>query len=383
MHSFFRKKSKYNKNMKRNIYFSLFVTLIFVHLFGCESKSSNPESTFDRSKMLENYANNLIKPAFTDLQSQISALKNSADAFNQNTNLASLTTLQNAWENAYIAWQYANTYNIGIASEQGLQKSLWEEIATFPVSATKIENVITNNNANFTDFNRDARGFLAIEYLIFDLNDNNTNIVNSFTNSQNRKTFLTNTIQNIQSRVNTVLNAWNGGYTSEFIQNNRTDVGSSTSIFYNEFVKSFEQIKNLKVGLPLGKKSTQSQVFPDKVEAYYSGKTLKMISNHLTAIENIWRGKAKNGTIGLGFKDYLASVEGGNALINSTETQLNAVKTALNNINTNTRISAQVQNLPANFDNLHTELQKHTRFFKSDMSSLLGIAITFASGDGD
>jgi uncharacterized protein len=40
------------------------------------------------------------------------------------------------------------------------------------------------------------------------------------------------------------------------------------------------------------------------------------------------------------------------------------------------------QNHPT-VDALHTELQKHTRFFKSDMSSLLGIAITFSSGDGD
>ncbi len=362
--------------------YSILFVFLFHIIWACTSNSSTPESTFDRNKMLENYANNLIKPAFVDLQNQITTLKNNADAFVQNANAQNLSNLQNAWENAYTAWQYANAYNIGVASEQGLQKSLWEEVATFPITASKIENAITNNNANFSDFNRDARGFLAVEYLIFSLNDDNTAILTTF-NNPNRKNFLTNAIQSIKSRVDNVLNAWNGGFTSEFVQNNGTDVGSSTSLLYNEFVKSFEQIKNIKVGLPLGKKSTQGQIFPDKVEAYYSGKTLKMLTNHITAIENIWRGKAKNGNVSLGFKDYLANVEGGNALIGATETQITAIKNALNNVATSPRISFQIQNSPTNFDNLYVELQKNVRFFKSDMSSLLGIAITFASGDGD
>ncbi len=373
------------KNTLKNTFVLNFFVLNFIIislLWSCDPKKSEPTNSFDRSKMLENYANNLIKPAFVDLQSQINILKNNADVFVQNANTQNLTNLQTSWENAYTAWQYANAYNIGVASEQGLQKSLWEEIATFPISTTKIENAITNNNANFSDFNRDARGFLAIEYLVFSLNDDNNAILNLFNNS-NRKTFLTNAIQNLKTRVDNVVNAWNGGFTSEFIQNNGTDVGSSTSILYNEFVKSFEQIKNLKVGLPLGKRSSQVQNFPDKVEAYYSGKTLKMLANHIIAIENIWRGKSKNGNIGVGFRDYLASVEGGNALINSTETQLTAIKNALNNVPTNTRISSQIQNSATAFDNLYTELQKNIRFFKSDMSSLLGIAITYASGDGD
>jgi len=36
-----------------------------------------------------------------------------------------------------------------------------------------------------------------------------------------------------------------------------------------------------------------------------------------------------------------------------------------------------------NIEALYHELQIHTRYFKSDMSSLLGITITYSSGDGD
>jgi predicted lipoprotein len=364
--------------MKKSLCIALLATLAF----ACKKKSSEPSDRFDRTKMLENFAQNLIKPAFQELQNQVNILKTATDNFVQNTTLQNLQTLQLAWENAYTTWQYANAYNFGPAGEQGLRKGLIEEIGTFPVSVTKIENFIANNNANFNDFNRDARGFLAVEYLIFDLNGNNADILSNFS-SANRKSFLVGVVNNIKTRVDEVVSAWNGSYYNEFISNAGTDVGSSTSQLYNEFIKSFESIKNYKVGLPLGKRPGQTQAEPTRVEAYYSGKTLKVIGEHLKAIENIWYGKDKNGNDGIGFKEYLESVEGGTTLITSTETQWAIVMDTYKNIPQNPRISEQITSNPTPFDKLHTELQKHTRFFKSDMSSLLGIAITYSSGDGD
>ncbi len=358
------------------------IALLGILAFACKKKNSEPSERFDRSKMLENFAQNLIRPAFEDLKNQVITLKTAAENFVQNTNLQNLQALQSAWESAYTAWQYANAYNFGPAGEQGLRKALVEEIGTFPVSETKIENAIANGNPNLSDFNRDARGFLAIEYLIFDLNGNNDNILNNFA-SANRKNFLIGVVNNIQMRIEEVALAWNGSYFDEFIRNNGTDAGSSTSQLYNEFIKSFESIKNYKVGLPLGKRPGQIQAEPTRLEAYYSGKTLQMIGEHLKAIQNIWYGTDKNGNDGIGFKEYLQSVEGGAALIAATETQWSAVLNAYNAIPQSPRISEQILNSPAAFDKLFTELQKHTRFFKSDMSSLLGITITYSSGDGD
>jgi hypothetical protein len=367
----------------KKIYIPLLICCISLGIFwACENDSKDPDNKFDRKAMLENFADNLVKPAFLDLQTQVSTLKMATDNFTQNVNASNLTAAQTAWENAYISWQFANAYNFGPAGEEGTRKGLIEEIGTFPVSSTKIENAITNNNANFNDFNRDARGFLAIEYLLFDLNNDNAKISNDFA-SQNRKNFLSGAVNNLKSRVDEVVTAFNTTYINEFINNAGTDVGSSTSKFYNEFVRSFESIKNFKLGLPLGRRPGQIQAEPQLVEAYYAGKSVKMIKNHLTAVENIWYGRSKNGTDGIGFKEYLASVEGGNALISSTETQLIAVKNALNAIPETPRLSTQITSNFAIVDNLHTELQKHTRFFKSDMSSILGIAITFSSGDGD
>ncbi len=367
-----------------NKYFRyLLLTLTNLILFSCDSKKDNPTSSnFDRQVMLQNYADNFIKPSFIDLQSKTSVLQATVQTFAQTPSLSNLIEAQTAWENAYLSWQNSNAYNIGAAAEDGLRKSLVEEIGTFPASETMIEANIAANNTSLQDFNRANRGFLAIEYLLFDLKNDNQKILSNFTNP-NRKNYLVAIVGNAKTQIDAVLNAWNGSYRAEFINNTGKESGSSTSVLYNEFIKSYESIKNYKVSLPLGKRPGQTQIEPNKVEAYYSGKSIKMMREHFTNIENIWYGKNKNGVQGIGFKQYLASVEGGTALITATETQLAQVKIALAALPDSPRFSEQLSSNPAVIDNLNTELQKLTRFFKSDMSSLLGISITFMSSDGD
>lgn len=338
------------------------------------------ENKFERSEMLKNYAENLIIPAFKDLKSGITELKAATETFTGSVNEANLKALQDKWANAYTLWQFANAYNFGPAGPKGLNRSLTEEIATYPASGTKIENAVSN--PNFTDFNRDARGFLAIEYLLFDLDKNNQTILTAFDN-EDRKKYLKGAVSNIETRVDEVITEWSGSYFNEFIKNNGTDAGSSTSQLYNEFVKSYETIKNFKIELPLGKRPGQTQVEPHLVEAYYSGKSLKFLKTHVKAIENIYYGISKNGTNGLGFKDYLDNVTGGPALVESTLAQWEKVLSSLNAIPTTSPLSDLIKNNPKPVEDFGVELQKHTRFFKSDMSSMLGIAITYSSGDGD
>lgn len=351
-------------------------------LSACDP-SNGPTDMFDRGAMLQNFADNLIRPAFTDLQSKTTMLRTSVLAFNAEPSVIRLYDMQTAWQEAYFQWQFANAYNFGPAAEEGLQKSLIDEVGTFPVSVAKLEAGASSGNWSLNDSNRDARGFLAIEYLIFGSAATPAGIVEAFSDSSNRKAFLAALADNLNSRNETVNNAWAGAYYAEFINNKGTDVGSSTSHLYNEFVRSFEAIKNFKLGLPLGKRPGQTQSEPQLVEAYYSGQSLECFTLHLTAIENIWYGKNKSGQDGVGFREYLEKVEGGAALITSTETQLAVLHAALAAIPPSPALSEQITAGSTPLENLYTEIQKLTRYFKSDLSSLLGIAITFSSGDGD
>lgn len=356
--------------------------ICFVCLSSCEKKEATDLTTFDRKEMLEFYSSEIIQPAYEDLLNSILVFKTAFGVFQADPNENTLRSLQEKWVSAYTNWQYANGYNFGPAGEQGIQKGLIEEIGTFPVSTTKIEAAILAEAHSFNNFDRDARGFLALEYLIFGKDQTNEAILVELGGSSSRMKHIEALLNHLMTKVEEVSTAWKG-YSSAFISNEGTDAGSSISGLYNEFVRSFESLKNFKVGLPAGKRPGQTGPAPELLEAFYSGQSLEMIKSHFQALEQIYYGQTKSGQIGIGFKDYLLAVEGGKELVFQTEEQLQNVKNALLQIPANASFSALVAQNDPSIEALFIELQKHTRFFKSDMSSLLGISITFSSGDGD
>jgi hypothetical protein len=348
---------------------------------ACDSnQSKGGDEGFDRSALLEHHAKNMIQPAFSALAEKTLALQSASSTFRSSSTEANLLLVQKAWKEAALAWQSANGFNFGPAGEEGLRKGLVEEIGTFPIAALKIENSINSGQWNTADFNRDARGLLAIEYLLYGENKTSAEIVAGFVGNTKRRDFLFALAEDVHKRVSEVNNTWKT-YSAEFVRNAGTDVGSSTSILYNEFVRSYEALKNFKVGVPLGKRAGQTKSEPQLVEAYYSGLSLDLLRAHFTALENLWYGRST--VSGPSFRSYLESTVGGKELIASTEAQLNLVRQAFSAVSNTPNLAEQIKTSPAKLEALHTELQKLTRFFKSDMSSLLGIAITFSSGDGD
>lgn len=367
--------------MKKYTILAFLSTFFFVLACNKTETIEDKSATFDRTAFLQNMANTIIKPNFAALKTKTDALDLAVQKFAAESNDANLVATQTAWEDAYTIWQHCNAFNFGPA-EFPVFGTLNENIGIFPVNTTKIEDNIKNNNLSFDNFFRDTRGFLALDYLLFDL-DGNTKVLAKYGTAANiRKQYVKNVSADIKKKVDEVNTGW-ATYSNTFLANNGTDAGSSTSYLYNEFIKSFESIKNFKVMLPAGKRVGQTKAEPEKVEAYYSGKSVKFLKEHLKAIENIWLGRTIDGKDGVGFEEYLSSVTGGKDLITSTKTQLLAVNTAINTIPTTTRLSQTIEKDLSLVDKAGIELQKQTRFFKSDMSSLLGIAITFSSGDGD
>lgn len=334
----------------------LFLMLIFT---ACQPSGDPVNQTkFDRTAFLKNYAEKFIIPGYGNFLSQLELLKAS---------LSDKEASRTQWINTYEAFLQINAFNLGPAEEQVIQKSLTEEIATFPVKVSVINEKLNSGNFGFDDFQRDTRGLLALEYLLFDEN------VQALPNHQE---YIQACLNDIIRRVSEVSTAW-GTYSEEFINNDGTSAGSSTSALYNEFLKSFEALKNFKLGLPLGLRPGQTVAVPENIEARFSGQSLTFALADFESIKNIWKG-----TNNLGFKDYLLTVEGGEALVLATEAQILNVEAAFEACsNSDFDVSNLDQN--TNLIQLHTELQKLTRYFKSDMSSILGIAITFSSGDGD
>lgn len=365
--------------MKTVRYSSIVALSLFFTFPSCDKDEpgASDDEEFNRRNMLSAYADEIIIPAYEQASIEFTHLKTAADDFVADPNESNLIQLQTSWRSSVINWQDACAFNFGPASEQGVRKSLVEEIATFPINVSKIEDRLDGIDYNLNDFSRDARGLFAIEFLIFSKSLSQQELVDRYDNDI-IKNYLTSLCENVLSRVKEVESAW-AEYRTEFISNSGTDVGSSTSMLYNEFVKSYESAKNFKLGLPLGLRPGQTGPEPELLEARFSGLSHQIIKRHFDAMVGIWNARSENG----GFKSYLKSVAGGDELISTTESQIEVIRQKIEAVASESALVDEIETNPQPWIDIHTELQKNTKNFKSDLSSLIGIAITFSSGDGD
>jgi predicted lipoprotein len=360
------------------------VFLVVSLLIGCQKKEEKKEdNNFNRSKLLAQAADNIIAPSYYYATLDAWGLQQLVDEFVKNQDEDHLAIAQFKWRNAATNWQGASMFNFGPGGEMGINKSLNEEVATFPVSSLKIENYIQSNDTTFNNFDRDTRGFFAIEYLLFGSNQTSAELIKEFAKNPFRALYLRACVNKLTKQLEQVNNAWKGDFSNQFKSNTGTDIGSSISLYYNEYLKSFENLKNFKFGIPLGLRPGQTAIAPEKVEAYYSGASIQLAKAHWGTLKLIWEGgRGSISDDGIGFKEYLFSIEGGNALIESTQLQMIAIDSAFNRLPNKPLSKAIVEDFEK-VNAVHTELQKMTRFLKSDLSSLIGVAVTYSSGDGD
>jgi predicted lipoprotein len=363
--------------MKKQFLLLLGLLWSLAGLVACKNDTTGPAGgAFDRTAMLNYYADQHIIPAYDNLATAAERLLTASNQLINQANSQNLADSRTAWLQLYLAWQQASLYTFGPAGEQGLKRRLSEETATFPVSESKINQFIANNDTSFANFDRDSRGIFALEYFLW--SGTETDIISRIQDPAAAR-YMMAVARKLEADYKQVKTAWQS-YRTEFIQANGTSAGSSTTQLYNEFLLTFEGLKNFKLGLPLGLRVGQNQPEPQKVEAWYSGQSLQGIAHQWSAIKSFWAAdKSPNGQ---GFKQYLLTVPGGDALVAQTEYQMQVIDQKLAACGQG-RLDSLIINQPQPATELHTELQRHTRFFKSDLSSLLGLTITYSSGDGD
>ena len=151
----------------------------------------------------------------------------------------------------------------------------------------------------------------------------------------------------------------------------------------NQLVYDYEVLKNYEVGIPAGVQS-MGTLYPQKVQAYYSQMSVQLALLHIQALQNIYLGKSASGD-GLGFDDYLdaagAKYSDGTSLNATIKTQFATAITKLQALSD--PFSTQITTNTTAVTAAYTELQKLTVLLKTDMSSSLGILITYGDNDGD
>ncbi len=362
------------------------VTLLFVMFLVTSCGDEEPmdvlTDNFDRSAMLEFWADDIMIPSITHYVEELGGLANSQEHFANNPSIESLNLLRSQWLTAYNAWQEVSLFDIGKAEEVGLRN--YTNI--YPTNVDLIESNIATQAYNLMlPSNYAAQGFPAMDYLLFGLRSDDAELVQQLS-SQQYAQYLSDIIQNLVMLSEEVLDDWTGGYREIFVANNGSSATSSVDKLVNDFLFYYERFFRAgKVGIPAGIFSGSENGLA--VEAPYASIYSKMLfTTALDAIERFYDGigYGANTTNGPSLYDYIFHIVESNntAPIHDTiKDQWSVVREQLDVVSTSFKNQVETDNIQ--MLKLYDELQKVVVIMKVDMMQALNIKIDYVDADGD
>lgn len=345
-----------------------------------ETEPAPADAQFDKQAMLINLADQVIQPAYNRYQAEVDSLLSCWQSFTLQPEVLTLQSLRLQFNAAYSAYQSCDLFEFGPAESLLFRSSC----NVFPADTTQIRNNISSGTYNLQSLsNISARGWPALEYLFYRPGYSDSSLVQLFATSAQQRKYTGDLLQDLSSRINSIVSGWASLYRSTFIASLGTDVGSSIGYVINQLNFQLDYLKNAKVGIPLGKKSL-GIIQPRQCEAYYSGQSLLYCINTLNAIESLYLGRNASGSNGIGFDDYIEHLKitrNGSSLKAAIQEQFQLAHQKLQSLQG--PISQEVQVNYAATDAAYVELVKLLVLLKTDMPSGLGVVITYQDGDGD
>jgi predicted lipoprotein len=359
------------------------VVISMTTVLSCDKNELEARDNFDRQLMLEHIADEVITPAFNNLEDDAILLNQSIQIFVASSTQANLDNLQLRWSACAQSWEYCTAFNLGAIFDS----YIYNKIEFRPTSQVFIEDYIATaslvDDALIESAGSSSKGLPAIEYLIFnELTDQV--VIDSFTvanNLINRQNYLLSLGHNLESKTLEVLNLWEGGYQTTFVSSQGSEIGSSIGLLANQMTTVLERILVKHLAKSLGK-STDGIGHPEEVEAPLSGQSLDFIKYNLESVYQAFCISDLSDKTAL--DDYLDAVGakyGNETLPDKIRAQFDLCREALNAIPGPLK-DAVVTDYQL-VDAAYTEIRELLILFKVDVASQLSITITFNDNDGD
>ena len=346
---------------------------------------------YDKLSLLTNLADNYIIPSLDAYKSKIVTLNIHVDSFITNPSISNLTLIRTNWEDALLNWQDIGFLDFGPSEYILLRK----QTNTFPIDTTELNNSITLADWNLGYVSSyDSKGLQALDYLLFKPGHTDNELITYFQNNENARNYLKALTEDLNQNINYVTNEWIT-YREDFINDfevttsnlSTNSQGSSISNIINALCLHYEfYVRRGKVGLPLGVFNGFSQLeLPELVECYYSGKSTQNLVRSVNSLRKYVTGSSYlNNDNGLGLDDYMDFVnaeQNSQQLSTVIDNQFLTILEELNNING--PLSEEIINNKLHITQTYQELQQLVPYMKVDMTSALGVLITYQDNDGD
>ena len=340
---------------------------------------------FNKSEMLANICDNYIIPSYANFNTQTSLLKDKVTAFNSSPNTNSFVELKNQWQETLLAWQEVSFLDFGPA-EYILLKN---QVNIYPVDTALIStNINSGGNYNLESAtNYDAKGLQALDYLLHQPSLNDQQHVDYFTNSSNAATYLNDIANDLSVNSQYMVNEWHS-YQSNFKNGGESNSqGSPVSNLVNGLCSYYETyIRKGKIGLPLGVfNGFSQQEMPELVECYFHQKSLPSAIRAVESMKKYINGISySTSQDGLGLDDYITytgATQNGSSLTTVINNQIDLIIDNLQQLND--PLSSEIMNNKPAVNECYSKMQQLVPYTKVDMTSALGVLITYQDNDGD
>ena len=368
--------------------FPFILPFIVLTISACQkNKDKNNcdlEELFDRQEMVSHLTTQYIIPAYDDYFVKTKILKNTVHSFTQNPTTDGLMACRISWQNVALSWQNVAFLEFGPAENIGLRS----QTNIYPIDTAQINNNINIGQYNLAlPANYTAKGIQALDYLLHLPNKTHQDIVAYYISSTNATDYLTEVASDLYTNASSVNTEWES-YSSSFINNTSDNAqGSATSNMVNALSAHFETfVRKGKVGIPVGIFNGFSQMpMPKHSEALYSNFSNPLLLAQMLALQNFINGytylKSENG---LGFDDYMdyvAAKKESENLSTAINSQINSIVQGIEALTTTMSIAVTTESDKTK--TLYVDMQKLVPLLKVDLTSALGVLVTYQDNDGD
>lgn len=348
---------------------------------GRNDNGGGTDDSFDRGAMLANWADNIILPAYEDLNSNTQKLEELTQSFVDNPGNTELTALRAQFKVSYQLFQNVSMFDIGRAEELDYRRFL----NTYPLNAADVNSNITSGSFNLElPSTYDEQGFPALDYLLYGIANTKKQTISKYTedeNAENYRNYLLAVAKRINNLTAEVTASWQGDYRNTFVNNTSSSSNGSVDRLTNKYVMYFEKfLRSGKIGFPSG--AITGTPSPINVESYYSEDFSKQLYlEALHSSKDFFTGKYF-GTSGSGksYQAYLETLDRGD-LADDILAQFNAIETQSGDLDPSLRNQVETNNTL--MLEVHDELQKEVVLLKLDMLQALSISVDYVDSDGD
>jgi len=348
---------------------------------GGGDNGGNTDDSFDRGAMLANWADNIILPAYEDLNSNTQKLEELTQSFVDNPENTELTALRAQYKKSYQLFQNVSMFDIGKAEELNYRSFL----NIYPLDVDEVESKLVSGTYNFElPSSYDEQGFPALDYLLFGLGSTREEMLAKYStdeNAENYKAYLLDVAKRINELTAEVTNSWQGDYRDTFVNNTSSSSTGSVDRLTNKYIMYFEKfLRSGKIGFPSG--AITGTPSPINVEAYYTEDFSKQLYlEALHSSKDFFTGEYyKSSGSGESYQTYLEALDRGD-LADDILAQFNAIEAKSGDLDESLRNQVETNNTL--MLEVHDELQKEVVLLKLDMLQALSISVDYVDSDGD